>query len=44
VAAFYTTEEWVNFKIWGYAFPVIFIVGQGLYIARYLKEEAPHDH
>jgi intracellular septation protein len=44
VAAFYTTEEWVNFKIWGYAFPVIFIVGQGLYIARYLKEETHHDH
>lgn len=39
VAAFYTTEQWVNFKLWGYVFPVIFIVGQGLYIARYLKED-----
>ncbi len=38
VAAYYTTEAWVNFKLWGYVFPVIFIVGQGLYIARYLKE------
>jgi intracellular septation protein len=38
VAAYYSTEDWVNFKLWGYVFPVVFIVGQGLYIARYLKE------
>ena len=38
-AAFQTTEQWVNFKLWGYAFPVIFIVGEGLYIARSLKDE-----
>ena len=38
VAANFSTEDWVNFKLWGYVFPVIFIVGQGLYIARYLKE------
>lgn len=40
VAAFYSTEDWVNFKLWGYVFPVIFIVGQGLYIARYMKDDA----
>lgn len=39
VAAYYSTEAWVNFKLWGYAFPVIFIVGQGLYISRYLKDD-----
>jgi intracellular septation protein len=39
VAAFYSTEDWVNFKLWGYVFPVIFIIGQGLYIARYLKSD-----
>lgn len=39
VAAFYSTEDWVNFKIWGYAFPLVFIVGQGLYIARHLKDD-----
>ncbi|MDP3702155.1 MAG: septation protein A [Hylemonella sp.] len=39
VAAVYSTEAWVNFKLWGYAFPLIFIVGQGLYIARYLKTD-----
>lgn len=36
VAANFSTEAWVNFKLWGYAFPLAFIVGQGLYIARYL--------
>ena len=39
VAAYYSTEAWVNFKLWGYAFPVIFIVGQGFYISRYLKND-----
>lgn len=39
VAALYSTETWVNFKLWGYAFPLVFIVGQGLYVARYLKDE-----
>lgn len=38
VASYYTTEQWVNFKLWGYAFPVLFIVGQGVYIARYLGD------
>ena len=39
VAAYYSTEAWVNFKLWGYAFPLFFIVGQGFYIARYLKAD-----
>jgi len=42
----YSTEEWVNFKLWGYVFPLVFIVGQGLYIAPHMKlpddpEQAP---
>jgi intracellular septation protein len=37
VAYFYTTEQWVNFKLWGYAFPLVFLVAQGLYIAKYLQ-------
>ncbi|MBI3532313.1 MAG: septation protein A [Curvibacter sp. PD_MW3] len=36
VASFYSTEDWVNFKLWGYAFPLLFIVAQGFYIARHL--------
>jgi intracellular septation protein len=39
VAFFYTTEQWVNFKLWGYAFPLVFLVGQGLYIAKYLQND-----
>ena len=39
VAANFTTDEWVNFKLWVYVFPVLFIVGHGLYIARYLKDD-----
>ena len=41
VAAYFSTEAWVNFKLWGYVFPVAFIVGQGLYIAPHLKGEEP---
>ncbi len=39
VAHYYSTETWVNFKLWGYAFPLIFIVGQGIYISRHLSDE-----
>jgi intracellular septation protein len=39
VAAFYSTEDWVNFKLWGYAFPLVFIIGQGFYISRYLTDD-----
>ena len=40
VAAFYTTDQWVAFKLWGYVFPVVFIIAQGLYIARHLEDPA----
>lgn len=33
----WSMDEWMNFKLWGYIFPIVFIVGQGLYIAPYLK-------
>jgi intracellular septation protein len=39
VAAFHSTETWVNFKLWGYVFPVLFILGQGIYISRHLSGE-----
>ena len=38
VAAYFSTEAWVDFKIWGYVFPVVFILGQGLYVARHLPK------
>jgi intracellular septation protein len=40
VALYFSTEAWVNFKLWGYAFPVIFILGQGVYISRHLGDES----
>jgi intracellular septation protein len=45
VAAYYSTEFWVEFKLWGYAFPLVFLVGQGFYIARHLPaDHAPGRH
>ena len=41
VAAYFSTEAWVNFKLWGYVFPLAFIIGQGLYIAPHIKPDEP---
>ena len=41
VAAYFSTEAWVNFKLWGYAFPIVFLVAQGLYISPHLKSDEP---
>lgn len=41
VAAYFSTDAWVDFKLWGYVFPVLFLVGQGVYVARHLKDDAP---
>ena len=41
VAAYFSTEAWVNFKIWGYVFPLAFLVGQGFYTSRYLTDDEP---
>nr|WP_315184371.1 septation protein A [uncultured Albidiferax sp.] len=41
VAAYYTTDQWVNFKLWGYVFPLVFMGGQGWYISRYLGSDEP---
>lgn len=38
VAEYFSTDEWMNFKLWGYVFPVAFILGQGIYIARYMQK------
>ena len=39
VAALYSTEDWVNFKLWGYVFPLTFIACQGFYVARHLQRQ-----
>ncbi len=41
VATAFSTEAWVNFKLWGYVFPIVFLVGQGFYIAPHLKADEP---
>lgn len=41
VAAYFSTEAWVNFKLWGYAFPIVFLLAQGLYISPHLKSDEP---
>ena len=41
VAYEFSTDEWVNFKIWGYVFPLTFIVGTGIYIAKHVT---PSEH
>ena len=33
----FSTETWVNFKLWGYVFPLVFIISQGVYVAPHLK-------
>jgi intracellular septation protein len=47
VVVYYSTEDWVSFKLWGYIFPLAFIVAQGIYIAPHLKTsetpQAGHD-
>jgi intracellular septation protein len=37
----FSTEAWVDFKLWGYAFPLVFLVGQGFYIAPHLQNDEP---
>lgn len=41
VAAYFTTEAWVDFKLWGYVFPIVFLIAQGLYISPHLKSDKP---
>ena len=41
VAAYFSTEAWVSFKLWGYVFPLVFLVGQGIYITPHLKADEP---
>ena len=37
VTLFFSTDAWASFKLWGFVFPLIFIVGQGFYVTRYLE-------
>ena len=35
----FSTEAWVTFKLWGYAFPLVFLVSQGIYIAPHIQAD-----
>jgi intracellular septation protein len=37
VAFYFSEEAWADFKIWGYIFPVVFLVGQAFFIAPHMK-------
>ena len=41
VVVSFSTEAWVDFKLWGYIFPVAFLIGQGVYIAPHLQNDEP---
>ncbi|MDE2416298.1 MAG: septation protein A [Burkholderiales bacterium] len=40
VVLYYSTEAWVSFKLWGYVFPLVFIIGQGIYIAPHIRADS----
>jgi intracellular septation protein len=37
VALYFSEEAWADFKIWGYVFPITFLIAQALFIAPHLK-------
>lgn len=37
VALQFTTAQWMGFKLWGYIFPIGFVIAQTVYIARFLR-------
>lgn len=39
VALNFSTEAWVDFKLWGYVFPLAFLLGQAFYITPHLRSE-----
>jgi intracellular septation protein len=44
VVMYYSEDAWANFKIWGYVFPLAFLIGQGIFIAPHLKADNPTDN
>lgn len=38
VASYFSTDTWMHFKLWGYIFPVVFLIVQGIYIAKHLQK------
>ncbi len=40
VVLHYSRDTWMNFKMWGYIFPIVFLALQGVYLYRYIKDAA----
>ncbi len=43
VATYFSEDAWADFKIWGYVFPLAFLVAQGFYIAPHLTGADDND-
>jgi intracellular septation protein len=39
IAYTFTTEQWVNFKLWGFAITIPFFIAQGFYIVKHLPKD-----
>jgi intracellular septation protein len=37
----FSTEAWVDFKLWGYAIPFVFLAAQGFYVMPHIKNDDP---
>lgn len=37
VVMYFSEDAWANFKVWGYVFPLVFIIGQGIYITPHIQ-------
>jgi len=43
VALYYSEEAWADFKVWGYIFPLLFLIGQAIYLVPHLRNNLPDD-
>ncbi|MBY0575528.1 MAG: septation protein A [Gallionellaceae bacterium] len=44
VAFNYSTDEWVNFKLFGFTgLMMLFVIGQGIWLAKYIDEKKEHN-
>lgn len=37
MATMFSTDAWASFKLWGFIFPVVFVLGQGVYLMRHIE-------
>lgn len=43
VVMYYSTSDWMSFKLWGFAFPLVFLIGQAVYISRHMQSNPGSD-